>query len=241
MSPAPERYIFPNAAQLDAALHAEPSGETIEAHDKALREASQQGYTDGFQEGRAAAELAAKAIFQDAHRQGYAAGCDQGLAQAAEAAAALRQAFEQFREWRAELLNEAEAFCVELVLAIVARLVELNEDSVEFVTRTVRAAIDVFAPELPDAIFVNPANSALVASAFPQIKVCAKASIPPAGVRIEAGRLLVESNIQRAFEKIKSAVLEARDRRFGPNTMSKERSARRSRPEPMPIAEGADQ
>jgi flagellar biosynthesis/type III secretory pathway protein FliH len=241
MSPAPERYIFPNAAQLDAALRAEPSGETIEAQDKALREAMQQGYTDGFQEGRAAAELAAKAIFQDAHRQGFAAGCDQGLAQAAEAAAVLRQAFEQFRQWRAELLNEAEAFCVELVLAIVARLVELNEDNVEFVTRTVRAAIDVFAPELPHAIFVNPANSALVASAFPQIKVCAEASIPPAGVRIEAGRLLVESNIQQAFEKIKSAVLETRDRRIGLNEGTKERSASRSRPEPMPTAEGADQ
>jgi flagellar biosynthesis/type III secretory pathway protein FliH len=241
MSPAPERYIFPNAAQLDAALRAEPSGETIEAQDRALREALQQGYTDGFQEGRAAAELAAKAIFEDAQRQGFAAGCDQGIAQSAEAAAALREAFEQFSEWRAELLNEAEAFCVELVLAIVARLVELNEDSVEFVTRTVRAAIDVFAPELPHTIFVNPANSALVASAFPQIKVCAEASIPPAGVRIEAGRLLIESNIQQAFEKIKSATLETRDRRIGRRMASKKRSAGRSKPKLMPTAEGEDQ
>jgi flagellar biosynthesis/type III secretory pathway protein FliH len=241
MSPAPERFSFPNAAQLDAALRAGPGGETIEAQDKALREAMQQGYTDGFQEGRAAAELAAKAIFQDAHRQGFAAGCDQGLAQAAEAAAALREAFEQFREWRAELLNEAEAFCMELVLAIVARLVELNEGSVEFVTRTVRAAIDVFAPELPHTIFVNPANSTLVASAFPEIKVCPEASIPPAGVRIEAGRLLVESNIQQAFEKIKSAMLETRDRRIGPKVASKKRSAGRNKLEPLSTAKGVDQ
>jgi flagellar biosynthesis/type III secretory pathway protein FliH len=241
MSSTPERYTFPNAAEFEAALHAEPSRENIEAQDKAFREAMQQGYTDGFQEGRAAAELAAKAIFQDAHRQGFAAGCDQGLVQAGQAAAALRHAFEQFGEWRAELLNQAENFCVELVLAILARLVELNGDNVEFVTRTVQTAIGVLAPELPHAIFVNPANSILVASALPQLQVRAEDSIPPGGVRIEAGRLLVESDVQQAFEKIKSALLETRDCRIGPNGMSKERLASRRRLDQTAVAEGAGQ
>src|SRR5579872_2342785 len=170
MSSAPKRFVFPTAAQLDTALHGEPAGEDIEAQDQALRETIQQGYSEGFQAGQTAAKHAAKAIFQDAQRQGFAAGSEQGLAQAAQAAAALHQAFEQFRDWRAELANEAEAFCVELVLAVLARLIELNENSVDFVTRTVHAAIGVLAPELPQALFVNPAISALVASAFPQIE-----------------------------------------------------------------------
>ena len=109
MSFAPKRFVFPTAAQLDAALHAAPVGEDIEAQDNALRETIQQGYAEGFQAGRAAAEHAAKVMFQDAQRQGFAAGSEQGTAQAAQAAAALHQAFEQFRDWRAELANEAEA------------------------------------------------------------------------------------------------------------------------------------
>jgi flagellar biosynthesis/type III secretory pathway protein FliH len=216
MSSTPERYVFPNAAQFKATLRDEPDREKIEAENNALRKAMQQGYTDGFKRGRAAAELAAKAVFQDAQQQGFASGRDEGLVQAAEAAAALRQAFEQFREWQDELLNQAETFCVELVLAVVARLLELNEASAEFVTRTVHAAIGVLAPELPHAIVVNPANSTLVASAFPQLQVRADDSIPPGGVRIEAGRLLVDGNLQHAFEQIKSALLETRVHRIGP-------------------------
>jgi flagellar biosynthesis/type III secretory pathway protein FliH len=240
MSSAPERYAFPNAAQFTAALHVEPNKGKIEADDKALRETMQQAYTDGFEHGRAAADLAAKAIFRDAHQQGFAAGCDQGLVQVTEAAAALRQAFEQFREWRAELLNQAETFCVELVLAIVARLLELNEGSAEFVTRTVHEAISVLAPELPHAIFVNPANSAFVASAFPQFQVHADDSIPPGSVRIEAGRLLVDGDVKQAFEQIKSALLETRIRRIGRKGVGKKRLASRSRTDEAPIVEGAD-
>ncbi len=239
MSSAAERYTFPNAAEFDAALCAERNKGNVEAQDKALRELMQQGYTAGFQEGQAAAELAAKAIFQDAQRQGFAAGCEQGLAQAAEAAAALRQAFEQFHKWRTELADQAETFCVELVLAVLARLLELNEGNVEFVTRTVQAAIGILAPELPQAIFVNPANSALVASAFPQFPVHTDDSIPPGGVRIEAGRLLVETNIQQAFEKIKSTLLETRDRRIGSNGASKDRLECRKGIEQTPVTEGA--
>jgi flagellar biosynthesis/type III secretory pathway protein FliH len=216
MNSAPQRYAFPSAAQFGATLHAEPNRAKIEAEEQALREAMQQAYADGFEQGRAAADLAAKAIFQDAHRQGFAAGREQGLLKATEAAAALRQAFEQFSEWRAELLNQAETFCVELVLTILARLLDLNEGSAEFVTRTVQQAISVLAPELPQAIFVNPANSEFVASAFPEFQVHADDSIPPGGVRIEAGRLLVDADIKQAFEQIKSALLETHVRRIGP-------------------------
>jgi len=179
-------------------------------------------------------------MFQDAQCQGFAAGSEQGLAQAAQAAAALHQAFEQFRDWRALLANEAETFCVDLVLAVLARLVELNEDSVNFVTQTVRAAIGALAPELPHAIFVNPAIAALVASAFPQIEVHGEAALPPGGVRLEAGRLLVESNMRQAFEKIKSAILETRDRRIAPGGASRQSRPSGSGLEAAPAPSGAD-
>ena len=240
MSSAAERYTFPNAAQFDSLLNDEPSRADIEAQDKAFQEAMRQGYTEGFEAGRAAAEVAAKVVLQDGHRQGFAAGRDEGLIQAEEAAAALTQAFEQFCEWRAELLDEAETFCVEVALAVVARLLELNEHSAEFVTRTVQAAIRAVLPELPQAISVNPGISTLVASAFPQLEVRAENAIPPGGVRIEAGRLLVETNVQLAFEKIKASLLETRGRRKGLNGINKKRSLIRNGQDKTPIAEGAN-
>ncbi|MBV8361598.1 MAG: hypothetical protein JO189_27235 [Deltaproteobacteria bacterium] len=240
MSSAPERYAFPNAAQFDATLHVEPDRGNNEAEEQALREAMQQAYADGFEQGRAAADLAAKAIFQDAHRQGFVAGREKGLLQSTEAAAALRQAFEQFRDWQAELVNQAETFCVELVLAIVARLLELNDGNAEFVTRTVQQAVGMLAPELPQTIFVNPANSEFVASTFPELQVRAEDSIPPGGVRIEAGRLLVDANINQAFEQIKSALLETHHRRIRPKKMNRKRLANQNRNNDTATAESTD-
>ena len=240
MSSAPERYAFPNAAQFRATLHVEANRARIEAEEQALREVMQQAYAEGFEKGRAAADLAAKAVFQDAHRQGFAAGHEQGLLQATEAAAALHKAFEQFRDWQAELLNQAETFCVELVRAIVARLLELNEGNAEFVTRTVQQAISVLAPELPQTILVNPANSEIVASAFPELQVHAEDSIPPGGVRIEAGRLLVDANVKQAFDQIKSALLETHVRRIGKKGMNRKKLANQSRIDETAIAESTD-
>jgi flagellar biosynthesis/type III secretory pathway protein FliH len=214
VSSVPQRYAFPSAAQFDAARREKPDKANNEAQDKALRDAIQQGYGDGFEEGRIAAEGAAKVVLEDARRQGFAAGRDQGLAAVSEAAAILRQALEQFNDWRAELLNQAEAFCVELALAVAQRLLELDDSGAEFVTRTVQSAIGLLAPEPTQAIFVNPANLVLVAAAFPQLQVCAEDSVPPGGVRIETGRLLIESDLRQAFEKIKCSLLETRDYRI---------------------------
>ncbi|MBV8453170.1 MAG: hypothetical protein JOZ29_13005, partial [Deltaproteobacteria bacterium] len=195
MNSALERYAFPNAAQFDVTRHVEPDRDKVEAEQKAVQEATERGYADGFSQGQAAAELAAKGIFEDARQRGFGAGQNQGWTEVAEAAAALRQALDQFREWRAELVNQAETFCVDLVLAAVERLLELNETRVDFVKRTVRAAISVLAPELPHSIVVNPDNFNLVASAFQELQVRADDSIPPGGVRIEAGRLLMDGSV----------------------------------------------
>jgi flagellar biosynthesis/type III secretory pathway protein FliH len=240
MSPGPERYAFPKATRLDEQLRAEPDRSNSEAAENAVRQALERGYTDGLSQGRAAAELAAKDIFEDARRQGFCAGRNEGLAQTEEAAAILRQALAQFNEWRADLVNEAETFCVDLVLAGLARLLEVNEVHTDFVKRTVQRAIKVLAPDLPQSILVNPGNFRLVASAFPTLQVRAEHSIPPGGVRIEGGRLLVDGSVQHAFEQIKSAMLETRARRVGEKRTSKRELASQSASDKRPALKGTD-
>ena len=213
MSSAPQRYAFPHVAQFSASLRVQADKAKIEAEDRLRRETIERAYIDGFEQGRVAAEMAAKQMFEEARQRGFAAGRGEGLGEPAQAAAALRQALEDFTKWRDQLAGEAESFCVDLTLAIAARLIELDESRLDFIKRAIRAATSLLSPELPTAIFVNPANLNLVASVFSEIPVQAKDTIPPGGVRIEAGRLLVDSDVQLAFEQIKTAVLDTRVRR----------------------------
>jgi flagellar assembly protein FliH len=236
MSLLAERYAFPEAAQFDSKLQGPSNQAEIEAQEAAIQEAIARGYDDGFAQGQSAVESASKEIFERARQQGFAAGYDQGLVQSVQAAAALRQAFDQFSEWRADLKDQAESFCVELTLAIVARLIELNETRADFVKRAVQGAIVALDPESPQTISVNPADARFAASAFPEVPVTADESIPPGGARIEGGRLLVDGSVRQVFEQVKRAVLETRVRRIEQKLPIKRELGNESGAEPVRIA-----
>jgi hypothetical protein len=77
----------------------------------------------------------------------------------------------------------------------------------------VAKAVEVLAPEPPQAVYLNPADRALIGGALDGLPIKDDSSLAPGHSRVEAGRLVVEGGIDQAFEQIKSAVLDARERR----------------------------
>ena len=179
----------------------------------AYREAIARGYAEGLAQGRAEAESVTEIAAATARQQGIELGRAEGLAEMQQLAAALGEAFAGFEAEHAALVREAEALCVDLALAIVARLVETNAVRAEFVSRTARASLKVLAPEAPAVIFVNPSDRKLSGKALERLTVRDDDTLVSGSVRVEAGRLLVEGGIDLAFEQIRSAVVEVKNRR----------------------------
>jgi flagellar biosynthesis/type III secretory pathway protein FliH len=136
-----------------------------------------------------------------------------GLAETQQAASALRDALARFEIECAQVLTEAEGFCVDVALAIVAHLAESDDIRAEFVLRSVKSALKALAPENPTAIFVHPDDHKHLGHALDDLPVRDDDTIAPGSARVEAGRLLVQSSIEEAFEQIRAAVLELKAKR----------------------------
>jgi len=204
-------FSFPRPGEIDAVRggRCDDAGETAVA----LREAIARGYADGLAQGRRAAETEARAIAENARREGFNAGRIEAQAQVEQAANALREAFTEFEQVRAQIVCQAESFCVELVLATVASLIESDTVRAEFASRVVVKALEVLAPEPPRAIYLNPADRALIGDDLRGLPLKDDSTLAPGYARVEAGRLVVEGGIDSAFEKIKLAMLDVSERR----------------------------
>ncbi len=99
------------------------------------------------------------ALLEQSHREGLELGHAEGLAEMREAAAALREALAQFDLQRHQIVAEAEGFCVDIALAIVARLVATDSARTEFVVSSVKSALKTLAPENPTAVYLHPKGS----------------------------------------------------------------------------------
>jgi flagellar biosynthesis/type III secretory pathway protein FliH len=224
MSARSQLFAFPDAAQFEVQARTPANNAEILAQQRAFQEATTRGYAEGFEQGRTQAISASKEMFEEARQQGFAEGRSQGSVEPAQAAASLRQTLELFGEWKAHLHDQAESFCIDLTLAVVERLVGLSDARADFINRTIRAAIVALDPETPQRICVHSTSVGFVASVFPDLPVRPDDSVPPGGARIEGGRLLVDSNIQEAFEQIKHAVLETRSGRTSRKSLKKSNS-----------------
>ncbi len=179
----------------------------------ALADAIARGYTEGLARGREEATCEARELLESSTREGLAQGHAAGLDQMNLAAAALRNALDAFVAERAELAAEAEAFCVDLALAIVARLVEADKTRAEFVRRSTQAALKALAPEAPTAVFLNPADLKCAGKPMKDLPLQEDETLAPGTARVEAGRLLVESSIEEAFAQVRTAVVEVKVKR----------------------------
>jgi flagellar biosynthesis/type III secretory pathway protein FliH len=186
---------------------------TPAADDRAIKDAIDRGYAEGLERGRRAAELEAKNTIEAARREGFESGRTEAITRLEQAAAALRDALGQLKHHSHEMLCQAESFCVDLALAIVSRLIESDAGRAEFVSRVVSKALEELAPEPPRTIYISPADRALVADEFEGLPLKDDPTLAPGHARVETGRLLVEDGIERAFEQIKSAVLEVKEQR----------------------------
>lgn len=204
-------YSFPTLVALAA-----PPPQTVETspNDAELREAVARGYAEGFERGRADAEERAKSVLEASQREGFEAGCAASRTGVERALGALQEALAELAHERDALAGEAESFCVDLSLAIVSRLLEEDSVRADFVARAVAAALKNLAPEIPSAIYLNPADLALIESQLKNLPVKADEHLAPGHARVDAGRLLVDGGIDQAFVQIKSAVLSVRERRI---------------------------
>ena len=76
-----------------------------------------------------------------------------------------------------------------------------------------RQCINLLAPEAPTAVFVNPADLKCIGSAVSDLPLHEDATLASGTSRVEAGRLLVESALDEAFNQLRTAVLETRGKR----------------------------
>jgi len=204
-------FSFPRTGDLDALRNGrcDEGGENAAA----FKEAIARGYADGLAQARRAAEAEARAIAETARREGFNAGRLEAQTQVEQAAATLREAFIDFEQVRAQIVRQAESFCVELVLATVACLIESDTVRAEFASRVVVKALEVLAPEPPRAIYLNPADRALIGDDLHGLPLKDDTTLAPGHARVEAGRLVVEGGIDQAFEKIKFSMLDVSERR----------------------------
>jgi len=200
-------YAFPIMRKLDESQRAADRAREAQL-EAAFNDAIARGISEGIAQGRREAQLEAQQLLQESHREGLERGRDEGLAEMRLAAGALREALAQFQIQRAQLVSEAEGFCVDLALAIVARLVEADRARAEFVLRSVQSALKLLAPENPTAVFLHPEVRNLLDRALEELPVRDDERLAKGSARVEAGRLLVQSSIDEAFEQIRSAILE---------------------------------
>jgi|SRR5579872_3166523 len=205
-------YAFPLLRKLDDSQRAADRAREAQLA-AAFNDAVARGIAEGIARGRDDAQVEAQQLLEQSHREGIERGHADGLAEMQQAAAALRDALARFEAQCAQTLMEAEGFCVDLALAISARLAERDDIRAEFVLRSVRSALKALAPESPTAIFVHPTDHKLLARSLDDLPVRDDDTLTPGTSRVEAGRLLVQSSIEEAFEQIRVAVLELKTKR----------------------------
>ncbi len=206
-TPLAEPYAFPLMTKLDESMRAGDRTRAAQL-EAALNDAIAKGISEGIAQGRLEAQIEAQQLLQQARHEGLERGHADGLDEMGQAAGALREALAQLELQRAQIVSEAEAFCVDLALAIVARLVEADSVRTEFVLRSVQCALKALAPENPTAVFLNPSVRKHLDRATEELPVRDDESLATGSARVEAGRLLVHSSIDEAFEQIRCAILE---------------------------------
>lgn len=209
------RYSFPTVGEFRSYKEPERELEKAAELDQAKAEAGQRGYEEGLAKGRSEAEQEARGAFETARREGFEAGAVDGRERASRAAEAIEQGLEEIHRERERLAAEAESFCVDLALAIVSRLVEIDSVRADFVSRAVANALGALAPEEAEAIYLNPADREILGKKLKRkrLPIMDDAELAPGQVRVDAGRLMVQSAIDEAFAQLKTAVLETRTRK----------------------------
>jgi flagellar biosynthesis/type III secretory pathway protein FliH len=205
-------FSFPARSKLVDFERAANRARTAELQ-AALADAIARGHAQGLATGREEAQAEARELFESSHREGLERGHGAGLAEMNAAATALRSALDAFQLSRAQVMAEAEAFCVDLALALVARMVEADSVRAEFVLRSVHTALKALLPEAPSAVFLNPADFKCAGAAMSELPLHEDETLAPGSSRVEAGRLLIESSIQEAFAQVRAAILEVKTKR----------------------------
>lgn len=209
-------YSFPSLRQLLSGQsepnHAGPHVPPLP--DAKLEEAIRKGYEDGLIQGRIAATAELDAMRQTVREQAVEAGRVEGLAEADDAAAAMTKALAQLEAERRQMAQQVETFSVDLALAIVSRLVEVDSVRADFVARQVAHALKALAPQRPQVVYVNPADRALLGRRIADLTVQDDEALARGTARVEAGSLFVEGGIEQAFEQLKGTVLEVRARQL---------------------------
>jgi flagellar biosynthesis/type III secretory pathway protein FliH len=207
-----EPYAFPMLKSLDDSREAADRAREAQL-EATFNDAIAKGISEGKARGRLEAQMEAQQLLEQSRREGLERGHADGLAEVRLAAKALREALGQIEAQRAQIGSEAEAFCVDLALAIVARLVEADSVRAEFVLRSVKAALKALVPDNPTEVFLHPNDHKHLDRATKELPVRDDESLPTGSARVETGRLLVQSSIDKAFEQIASAVLELKANR----------------------------
>ncbi len=212
-------FAFPARNNLDA-LDREAALARDAQLEAALAQATEHGYADGLARGREEAKAETRELLETSYQEGIARGQTAGLTEMNLAAESLRKALDAFEAERANLLAEAEAFCADLALAIVARIVAADKVRAEFIQRSTQAALKALAPEAPTAVFLNPADLKAAARAMSNLPLREDATLAPGTSRVEAGRLVVESSIDEAFAQMRAAVLETKLKRTAKKSLA---------------------
>jgi flagellar biosynthesis/type III secretory pathway protein FliH len=220
-----QAYRFPNLSELEPAIASFGARRRSRTDEAAIANAISRGYEEGRSRGETEANAVIAAARDEAFRKGLTAGQEEGRAAVLNTAQALGAALAEFNEQRTTLSRECEQFCVDIALAIVARIVDESPVRAEFVTREVTKALKVLTPEQPTAIYLNPDDHKLAKDAFADLPLHEDGNLVSGHARIEAGRLLVEAGIEPAFEQIKSAVLEMKKQRTQPRAASSKKAA----------------
>ena len=217
-------FSFPARSKLEEFEHPANRAHRAEV-EAAFADAIARGHAEGLARGREEAQAEARAMLEDSHREGLARGHAAGLTEMSAAADALRNALDDFNASRATVVAEAEAFCVDLALSIVARMVEADQVRTEFVQRAIQNGIKALMPEAPTAIFLSPADLKCVRSTLKDFPLHEDESLAPGSSRVEAGRLLIESSVNEAFAQLRSAVLEMKTKRTKPKPVAEKPDA----------------
>jgi flagellar biosynthesis/type III secretory pathway protein FliH len=207
-------FAFPARSQIDL-FEREASHARSAQLDSALNAAAVTGYAEGLVRGREEAKAEAREALENSCREGIAQGHEAGLAAMNTAADAMREALGACDLERAQVAAEAEAFCVDLALAIVERLIEADKARAEFIRRATQAALKALAPAAPTAVFLNPADLKRIGKAIGDLPLREDQTLAPGTSRVETGRLLVESSLDEAFAQVRCAVLEIKLKRTG--------------------------
>ncbi len=210
--PAAKSFAFPARNQLDAFERQANQARDAQL-EAALADAIARGYAEGLGRGREEAKAEARSLLETSCREGLERGHAAGLAEMTSAADALRAALEAFDLDRVKVATEAEAFCVELAVAIAERIIETDKARAEFARRATNAALKALAPAAPSAVYLNPADLKCIGTSMSELPLKEDATLAPGTSRVQAGRLLVESSLDEAFAQVRAAVIEIKTKR----------------------------